>query len=134
MTALRRRRLDDRPLRGLAPRTHPCDVEAVTHRTPHDRRAPDQSSADARRPSCLCLIHDQKVAASPCRMHRSGSRCVDEGTRKRRLQRLDACGRRLPAGPPRQVSDLEAPRRLVRVHQGPGGQDRRVPLAPRVLA
>jgi hypothetical protein len=69
MTALRRRRLADLQLRGLAPRTHPCDVEAVKHLTPHDRRAPDQISADERRPYVLCLINDQKVAESTFRIH-----------------------------------------------------------------
>jgi len=46
MSALRRRRLEDRQLRGLAPRTQPCDLEAVKPLTPHDRRAPEQMSEE----------------------------------------------------------------------------------------
>ena len=69
MTALRRRMLDDRQLRGLAPRTPPCDVEAGQPLTPYDRRAPDQIREDALRQSCLCLIHDKKVAERTFRMH-----------------------------------------------------------------
>jgi integrase/recombinase XerD len=173
MTALRRRLREDRQLRGLAPRTQPCDVDAVKPLTPHDRRAPDQISEDERRQSFLFRINDQQVAERPCRIHLEGIRCVYERTRKRPwpvfdlvrprtiqtlpvvwslrevrsllavvehpqarrgLPRIDACGRRLTAGTPRQVSDLEAPRRLVRVPQGQGGNDRLVPLAPRVLA
>jgi integrase/recombinase XerD len=49
------------------------------------------------------------------------------------LQLIDACGRRLREGTQRQVSDIDAHRMLVRVRQGTGGQDRCVPLAPRVL-
>ena len=45
MTALRHRRLEDLQRRGLAPRAQPCDLEAVKHLSPHDRRAPDQLDA-----------------------------------------------------------------------------------------
>ena len=69
MTALRRRMLEDLHLRGLAPRTQPCDLEAVKHLTPHDRRAPDQMSEEELRPYCLFLINDKKVAASTWRGH-----------------------------------------------------------------
>jgi hypothetical protein len=62
MTARRRRLLEDLPLRGLVPRIQPCDLEAVKHLTPHDRRAPDQMSAAERRQYCLCLITDKTVA------------------------------------------------------------------------
>jgi integrase/recombinase XerD len=50
------------------------------------------------------------------------------------LQLLDACGLRRREGTQLQVSDIDAPRLLVRVRQGQGGKDRCVPLAPRVLA
>jgi hypothetical protein len=70
MTARRRRLLADVPHRGLAPRTPPCDVEAVTHLTPDHRRAPDQRREAERRPSCLVLLNDQHVAERPVRMHR----------------------------------------------------------------
>jgi site-specific recombinase XerD len=45
-----------------------------------------------------------------------------------------ACGLRLTEGTQLQVSDIDAQLMLVRVHQGKGGKDRFVPLAPRVLA
>jgi integrase/recombinase XerD len=173
MTTLRRRMLEDRQRRGLAPRTQPCDVEAVTHLTPYDRRAPEQIGADELRPDCRVRRNDQQVAERTFRMPLDGIRCVSERARQRpwpvfdlgrprpphklpvvlRLQevrsrlavveppnarlwppRIDACGLRLTEGTQRQVSDLEARRRLGRGHQGPGGNDRLVPLAPRVLA
>jgi integrase len=58
---------------------------------------------------------------------------VEPPTARRCLPLSDACGRRLTAGPPRPVADLEAPRRLGRGRQGNGGTDRLVPLAPRGL-
>jgi integrase/recombinase XerD len=45
-----------------------------------------------------------------------------------------ACGWRLTEGTPPQVADLDAPRMLVPVCGGNGGQERCVPLAPRGLA
>jgi hypothetical protein len=62
MTALRRRMLADLQLRGLAPRTQPCDVEAVKQLTPHYRRAPDQISEDELRQYFLVLSNGKKVA------------------------------------------------------------------------
>jgi hypothetical protein len=64
MHARRRRLRADLPRRGLAPRTQPCDVEAVKHLTHHDRRSPDPISEDELRPYCLFLLNDKKVAAS----------------------------------------------------------------------
>jgi integrase/recombinase XerD len=49
------------------------------------------------------------------------------------LRMIYACGLRLTEGTQLQVSDIDAQRMLVRVHQGKGGKDRLVPLAPRVL-
>jgi integrase/recombinase XerD len=49
------------------------------------------------------------------------------------LQMIYACGLRLTEGTQLQVADIDAQRMLVRVHQGKGGKDRLVPLAPRVL-
>jgi Phage integrase, N-terminal SAM-like domain len=42
MTSLRHRMLEDLQLRGLAPRTQQCYIEAVKHLSQHYRRAPDQ--------------------------------------------------------------------------------------------
>jgi hypothetical protein len=69
MTALRHRRLEDLPRRGLAPRTQPCDLEAVQHLSPHDRRAPDQLDEAESRPYVLSLLHEQQVAERPFRIH-----------------------------------------------------------------
>jgi hypothetical protein len=74
MTGLRRHRLEDLHLRGLAPRTQPGDPEAVKHLAEHDRRAPDQISEEEIRPSLLSLINDKQVAASPCRIPPTGIR------------------------------------------------------------
>jgi hypothetical protein len=56
MHARRRRRLADLPRRGLAPKPQPCDLDAGTPLAYHSRRAPDQSRAAERRPSCLDVI------------------------------------------------------------------------------
>ena len=42
MNALRRRMLEDLQLRGLAPKTQQCYLDAVKHLAYHYRRAPDQ--------------------------------------------------------------------------------------------
>ena len=49
------------------------------------------------------------------------------------LRLIYACGLRLTAGTPRQVSDIDPQRMLVQVRCGKVGKDRCVPLAPRVL-
>jgi integrase/recombinase XerD len=64
MTALRRRMLEDLQLRGLAPRTQQCYVEAAKHLTQHYRRAPDQISEEEIRQSFLSLINEKQVAES----------------------------------------------------------------------
>jgi integrase/recombinase XerD len=172
MTALRRRMLADLQLRGLAPRTQQCYIEAVKHLTQHYQRAPDQISEDELRQYFLFLINDKKVAESTFRIHLYGIRFFYERTlqrpwpvfdlvRPRHIQKLPvvlslrevrsllavvehpkarmclqliyACGLRLTEGTHLQVSDIDAQRMLVRVHQGKGGKDRLVPLAPRVL-
>jgi len=164
--------LADLQLRGLAPRTQQCYVEAVKHLTQHYRRAPDQISEDELRQYFLFLINDKKVAESTFRIHLYGIRFFYERTlqrpwpvfdlvRPRHIQKLPvvlslrevrfllalverpkartclqliyACGLRLTEGTHLQVSDIDAQRMLVRVHQGKGGKDRLVPLAPRVL-
>jgi Phage integrase, N-terminal SAM-like domain len=62
MTARRRRMRDDLQLRGVAPKTQPCSLEAVKHLAQHYRQAPDQLSEEALRPYFLSLIHAQQVA------------------------------------------------------------------------
>ena len=58
---------------------------------------------------------------------------VEHQNARRCLQLIYACGLRLTEGTQRQVSDIDAQRMRVRVHQGQGGKDRLVPIAPRVL-
>jgi integrase/recombinase XerD len=58
---------------------------------------------------------------------------VEHPKARRCLHMIYACGLRLTEGSQLQVSDIDAQRMLVRVHQGKGGKERLVPLAPRVL-
>jgi integrase/recombinase XerD len=64
MTALRRRMREALQLRGLAPTTQQCYLEAVKHLAQHDRQAPDQISAEEIRQYFLSLINEKKVAES----------------------------------------------------------------------
>jgi integrase/recombinase XerD len=83
MTALRRRMLDDLQLRGLAPRTQQCYVEAVKHLAQHYRRAPDQISEEEIRQYFLYLINEKQVAESTLRIHLYGIRFFYEHTLQR---------------------------------------------------
>jgi site-specific recombinase XerD len=172
MTTFRRRMLEDLQLRGLAPRTQQCYVEAVKQLTQYYRRAPDQISEDELRQYFLFLINEKQVAESTLRVHLYGIRFFYERTLKRPwpvfdlvrprhpqtlpvvlsrrevrsllalvvnptaqmcLRLIYACGLRLTEGTQLQVSDIDASRMLVHVRCGKGGNDRCVPLAPRVL-
>jgi integrase/recombinase XerD len=83
MTTFRRRMLEDLQLRGLAPRTQQCYVEAVKHLTQYYRRAPDQISEDELRRYFLFLINEKQVAESTFRIHLYGIRFFYERTLKR---------------------------------------------------
>ncbi len=83
MTTFRRRMLEDLQLRGLAPRTQQCYVEAVKHLTPYYRRAPDQISEDELRQYFLFLINEKQVAESTFRIHLYGIRFFYERTLQR---------------------------------------------------
>jgi integrase/recombinase XerD len=83
MTALRRRRLEDLHLRGLAPRTPPCSLEAVKHLAPPDRRAPDPMSEEELRQYFLSLLKEKPGAESTWRIPRYGIRCCCERTLQR---------------------------------------------------
>jgi integrase/recombinase XerD len=172
MNALRRRMLEDLQLRGLAPKTQQCYLDAVKHLAHHYRRAPDQISEEELRQYFLYLITEKQVAESTLRIHLYGIRFFYERTlqrpwpvfeliRPRKRQKLPvvlsvqevrhvlglvhnrkahmclrmiyACGLRLTEGTRLQVSDIDPARMLVRVSNGKGGNDRFVPLAPRVL-
>jgi len=169
MTPLRRRMREDRPLRGLAPKTQQCSVAAVHQLAQHDRRAPDRSSEEELRQYFLFLLNEKTVAESTFRIHLDGLRFFYAFTLKRPwpvfdlilprksqklpvvlspqevrrllafptarlcLQRIYAGGLRLREGTQLQVSDIDPHRLLVRVRPGQGGQDRVVPLAPRLL-
>jgi hypothetical protein len=69
MTSLRRRMLADLQLRGLAPKTQLCSLEAVKHLAPSYRRSPDQISEEELRQYFLSLINGKKVAESTRRLH-----------------------------------------------------------------
>jgi integrase/recombinase XerD len=84
MTALRHRMLEDLQLRGLAPRTQQCYMEAVKHLSQHDRRAPDQINEEEIRQYFLYLLNEKRVAESTFRIHLYGIRFCYEIT----LQRL----------------------------------------------
>jgi hypothetical protein len=64
MTALSRRMREDLQLRGLAPKTQQCYLEAVTHLAQYDRRAPDPMSEVELRHYFRSLINEQQVAES----------------------------------------------------------------------
>jgi integrase/recombinase XerD len=83
MTALRRRMLEDLQLRGLAPKTQQCYVEAVKHLAQYYRRAPDQISAGEIRQYFLYLINEKQVAESTWRIHLYGIRFFYEHTLQR---------------------------------------------------
>jgi hypothetical protein len=74
LTALRRRLLEDRQLRGLAPKPQPCYVAAVHPLAQHSRRAPDQLSAEELRQSFRFLLHEKKVAERTFRIPLYGIR------------------------------------------------------------
>jgi hypothetical protein len=83
MTALRRRMREDLQLRGLAPTTQQCYLEAVKHLAQYYRRAPDQISEEEIRQYFLYLINEKKVAERTLRLHLSGSQFFYERTRSR---------------------------------------------------
>ena len=64
MTALRRRMREDLQLRGVAPKTQQCYLEAVKHLAHYYRRAAGQSSAEEIRQDFLDLIHEKTVSES----------------------------------------------------------------------
>jgi integrase/recombinase XerD len=107
MTTFRRRMLEDLQLRGLAPRTPQCDVEAVKPLTPYYRRAPDQSSEDELRQYFLFLSNAKQVAESPCRIHLYGIRCFYERTLKRPWPVFDLVRPRHPQKLPVVLSPRE---------------------------
>jgi integrase/recombinase XerD len=83
MTALRQRMLADLQLRGLAPKTQQCYLEAVHHLAQHYRRAPDQISEEELRQYFLFLLNEKQVAESTFRIHLYGIRFFYERTLQR---------------------------------------------------
>jgi integrase len=113
MTPLRRRRLEELPLRGLAPTTPPCDLDAVRQLAHPYHRPPDQLSAEERRQDVLSWRQEQQVAESTVRMHLYGIRCFSALTRTRPWPVCDLVRpRNIPKLPivlsPRAVRDLLA--------------------------
>jgi integrase/recombinase XerD len=83
MTALRHRMREDLQLRGLAPRTQQCYVQAVHQLAQHYRRAPDQLSEEELRQYFLFLLNEKQVAESTFRIHRYGIKFFYEITLQR---------------------------------------------------
>jgi hypothetical protein len=113
MTTRRRRMLEDRPLRGRAPKTQPGDGAAVRQLAHYDRRPPDQRSHEELRQSCLCWRHEQTVAERTFRMHLDGIRFCYERTRPRPWPVFDRVRPRSPHKRPvvlrpQDVRDLRA--------------------------
>jgi hypothetical protein len=75
--------LEDLQLRGLAPKTQPCDLDAVKPLAHHDRRAPGQISAAELRQYFLYLSNATQVAESTLRLHLYGIRFLYERTLQR---------------------------------------------------
>jgi len=83
MTTFRRRMLEDLQLRGLAPTTQQCSLDAVRQLAHHYRRAPDQLSDEELRQYFLFLRNEKQVAESTFRIHLSGIRFFYERTLQR---------------------------------------------------
>jgi hypothetical protein len=83
MTARRRRMREDPQLRGLAPRTQQCSLEAVKHLAQHYRRAPEHIREEEIRQYFRSLRNDRPVAARTFRSHLSGLRFCSEITLQR---------------------------------------------------
>jgi integrase/recombinase XerD len=83
MTALRRRMAEDLQLRGLAPRTQQCSLDAVKHLAQHYRRAPEHISEEELRHYFLYLLNEKQVAESTLRLHLYGIRFFYERTLQR---------------------------------------------------
>ena len=83
MTELRRRMVEDLQLRGLAPKTQPCYVDAVKQLAHHYRRSPNHISEEEIRQYFLFLINGKKVADSTFRIHLYGIKFFYETTLQR---------------------------------------------------
>jgi integrase/recombinase XerD len=83
MTSLRHRMLEDLQLRGLAPTTQQCYLDAVRQLAHHYRRPPDQLSDEELRQYFLFLLNEKKVAESTFRIHLYGIRFLYERTLQR---------------------------------------------------
>ena len=96
MTPLRRRMLEDLQLRGLAPKTQQCYLEAVRQLTRYYHRPPDQLSDEELRQYFLYLRQEKKVAESTFRIHLYGSRFLYERTLHARGRSSTSCARGSP--------------------------------------
>src|SRR5262249_17280681 len=103
----------DLQLRGLAPKTQQCSLEAVTHLAQHDRRAPDQIREGEIRPYFLYLRNEKQVAESTFRIHLYGIRFFYKHTLQRpwpvfALLRPRHCQKLLAVLSPQEVRSLLA--------------------------
>jgi integrase/recombinase XerD len=83
MTTLRRRMREDLQLRGLAPKTQPCDRDAVRQLARHYRCPPDQLSEAELRQYFLSWLNAKNVAERTFRIHLYGIRFFYERTLQR---------------------------------------------------
>ncbi len=83
MTTLRRRMLEDLQLRGLAPKTQPCYVDAVRHLAHYYQRSPDQLSEEELRRYFLFLLNEKKVAERTGSVSAPGPGCSLPGASQR---------------------------------------------------
>jgi integrase/recombinase XerD len=96
MTSLRRRMLEDLQLRGLAPTTQQCYLDAVRQLAHHYRRPPDQLSDEELRQYFLFLLNEKRVAESTFRIHLYGIRFLYERTLQRPWPVFDLVRPRYP--------------------------------------
>jgi integrase/recombinase XerD len=121
MTALRRRRLEDLRLRGLAPKTQQCSVAAVHQLAPHDRRAPDQIRGEEIRQYFLFLLPEKGGAQSIFRLHLEGIRFFYERPLKRPWPVVELMRPRKPPKLPVVLSASEV-RSLLALAEPPKAQ------------
>ena len=76
MAAPSRRTPEDLQLRGLAPRTQLCTLDAVKHLAHHYRRAPDPRSEEELRQYCRSLLTDKQGGEGTRRLHLDGIRLL----------------------------------------------------------
>src|ERR671925_310131 len=121
MTSLRRRMLEDLQLRGLAPTTQQCYLDAVRQLAHYYHRPPVQLSDEELRQYFLYLRQEKKVAESTFRIHLYGIRFFYKCTLQRPWPVFDLVrpqkSQKLPV-----VLSLQEVRRLLALVDNPTAQ------------